>query len=134
MGWEPAETHVHEYDDAGRLVRTAVTREAEWDDTERAKALAWEQYRSEICACGLHRSVADEDPDLDLTDAVCPVCAALARAGRIMEERDKEAMRPLGEKPPAGAARPGDGRRFRVVPKGSAEEERHLGVESGDGL
>ncbi|HEX6873683.1 MAG TPA: hypothetical protein VF163_21500 [Micromonosporaceae bacterium] len=51
-GWEPAETHEHEYDDAGRLVRTVVTREPEWDEQERAWMLALRLYRAQVGPCG----------------------------------------------------------------------------------
>src|SRR3546814_20181393 len=79
-GWEPTETHVHEYDAKGRLVRTVVTREPEWDHAEVAKMPAFAEYEAGLCACGLHKSIADTDPDLDMPERNCPVCAGLARS------------------------------------------------------
>lgn len=40
MGWEAAETVVHEHDGDGRLVSSRVTRDIEWDDWQRALTLA----------------------------------------------------------------------------------------------
>jgi len=48
-GWEPAT--VHEYDDAGRLVRSKA--ESEWDEGEQTVMLALQAYRSALCPlCG----------------------------------------------------------------------------------
>lgn len=112
LGWEPVEVQEHEYDDAGRLVRTVVTREAEWDDFERAKMQALADYNAGICECGLHRSVADEDPDLEVTIRRCPVCAGMDKNIRILHARDDAALKGLGENPAASADRPSDGRRL----------------------
>ena len=76
-------------------------------------------YEAHLCACGLPESVADEDPDLELQYRVCPVCAGLAKAGRLQHEQDAEALRLLGDKPPPDADRPEDGRRivgYKPVP------------------
>lgn len=78
------------------------------------RALA--EYEAGICACNLHRTVADTDPDLQLQLPVCPVCAGLAKALRLQQAEDDEAMRELGEKPPPGATRPDDGRRVQLIP------------------
>lgn len=112
LGWEPRETHDHEYDDAGLLVRTVVSREAEWDDMERAKMLALADYEADLCACGFPKDVADTDPDLQLKYRTCPVCAGLAQAARQQQASDEEATRSLGKEPAPGAARPADGRHF----------------------
>ena len=115
----PTETHVHHYDDAGRLVRTVVTREPEWDDVERAKMLALATYEATLCACGLPESVADEDPDLEMVERVCPVCAGLAKNYRIIHAEDAKAIEGLGKSPAPDATRPEDGRRFTFRPKPS---------------
>jgi len=117
LGWEPTETHTHHYDDEGRLVRTIVTREPEWDDVERAKMLDLADYEATLCGCGLPESVADEDPDLEMVERKCPVCAGLAVNYRIIHAADKEAARSLGREPAPDAPRPEDGRRFKVRPK-----------------
>jgi len=69
-------------------------------------------YEAHLCACGLPESIADEDPDLEITHRVCPVCAGLAKAGRIQGEADRNALAALGKEPPPDAARPDDGRRL----------------------
>lgn len=118
LGWEPREVHEHEYDDAGRLVRTVVTREAEWDDWERQKMLELAQYESRLCACGFPEDIADSDPDLEIAYRVCPVCAGLAQAMRAQAEADKRETALLGKTPAPEAPRPEDGRRIHLKPKG----------------
>ena len=110
------------------MVRTVVTREIEWDDLEREKMAALVQYRSEICDCGLHRSVADEDPDLELTRRQCPVCAGIARGMREIHSQDERDVEALGKTPAPNAERPGDGRSFGLRSKVSPEIERLLAM------
>lgn len=66
-GWEPRETHTHEYDDAGRLVRTVVEREPEWDGESYALMAALAEVEHTACSgCGepLEESMSpDADPD-----------------------------------------------------------------------
>lgn len=66
-GWVPREVHetyaVDPADPDAEPVRTGyvvVTRESEWDDNTRARALGWVQYEESICncGCGLPRAVA----------------------------------------------------------------------------
>ena len=114
LGWEPSEVHTHEYDDAGRMVRTVVTRESEWDDVERAKMQGLADYEAHICDCGLPESVADEDPDLDLHFRVCPVCAGVAKALRVQAAADREVV---GKDPAPEVVRPDDGRHISLEPK-----------------
>lgn len=68
-------------------------------------------YEAKVCECGLHESVADEDPDLELDYRVCPVCAGTARQMRIQHAEDDEQ---LGEKPAPSKVRPDDGRYVRL--------------------
>lgn len=84
------------------------------------------QYESEICECGLHKSVADEDPDLEMTLRRCPVCAGLAQAGREIATQDEKAVDALGKSPAPEVALPQDGRSFGLRPKVSAELARLL--------
>lgn len=120
LGWEPREVHEHEYDDAGRLVRTVVTREVEWDDWERQKMLDLADHEAHLCECGFPESIADQDPDLEITHRVCPVCAGLAQAGRIQAEADKREVSALGAAPPPAARLPSDGRKVGLRSKPSA--------------
>lgn len=93
------------------MVRTIVTREAEWDDVEADKMQALAEYESGLCGCGLHKFVADEDPDLEMVERVCPVCAGLARNMRIIHATDDRTVaQVLGDKPEPSAQRPDDGR------------------------
>jgi hypothetical protein len=79
--------------------------------------LALAEFEAGICDCGLHRSLADQDPALKLELPVCPVCADLAKSLRIIHDRDQAELKTLGKNPPADAARPDDGRQIRLVPK-----------------
>lgn len=97
-GWEPVEVAEHEYDDAGRLIRTVTRREPEWDDEQRAWMDAWLLYRSNIHeACGhyLPDSTAPEAEDGYVSeDAIrCHACTARARAfARYSESQQPEAL------------------------------------------
>lgn len=94
-----------------------MVREPEWDDAERAKMLALVEYEASVCECGFPESVADEDPDLELTFRVCPVCADLAKATRIQQAADAKAVEALGNTPPPEAPLPDDGRRVGLRAK-----------------
>ena len=76
--------------------------------------LALDEYEAGICECGMHRDIADTDPALEMTSRICPVCAKVARGMRVMNERDEQSMRMLGEKPPADTPHPGDGRHLAI--------------------
>lgn len=103
-----------------------MTRKAEWDDVEREKMEGLVQYESEVCQCGLHRSVADEDPDLEMTQRRCPVCAGLAQSMRQIHADDEKAIEGLGKSPAPDAMRPDDGRFFGLQPKVAPELARLL--------
>lgn len=91
-----------------------MVREPEWDDIERDKMLALAQYDRELCDCGMHISVADTDPDLEMVERICPVCAGVARNMRIYVDTDKKAT---DVKAPPEASRPTDGRHLSLRPK-----------------
>lgn len=95
---------------------TLVTRESEWGDGERDKMLALAEYEAGICECGMHQSIADTDPDLDMLARICPVCSGLAKNFRIIADSDEKAMKELhGNKvPPPEAERPEDGRHYSL--------------------
>lgn len=50
---------MYEYDDAGRVVRSVTTREAEWTEQDRAELLALAVYRAGLCPCGCGHRYAD---------------------------------------------------------------------------
>jgi hypothetical protein len=114
LGWTPSEVHEHEYDDQGRIVRTVVTREPEWDDDSRAEMLALAEYEAGMCSgCGLHRSLCS-DPSNHFTFEfdVCTVAAGWAQWGRKVADEDDKAMPGKGE--PPETPHPDDGRTERV--------------------
>jgi hypothetical protein len=90
-GWEPQEEHAHEHDDNGRLVRTVVHREPEWDDEERGWILGWLLYDSNVHeACG-HYLPDSTDPAAEGTYAAnppirCHVCTERAAAYKRVEQ------------------------------------------------
>lgn len=93
------------------MVRTIVHREPEWSDFERDKMLALAEYEAGICGCGMHKSIADTDPEMEMAERICPVCANLAKNGRIINDRDTTALKQVyGNEVPADAERPDDGR------------------------
>lgn len=101
-----------------------MTREPEWDDHERAKLLAWSLYESQLCDCGLHQSIADEDPDLEMVPRVCPACAGIAVQMRILADAEDREMEAYGsDGPPPGAPRPSDGRTHTLRFKSAHDDE-----------
>lgn len=128
-GWEATERHEH-YDPEGVLTGfTLVTREPEWDDMERAKVQALADYEAGMCDCGLHRSVADTDPDMEMAERICPSCAALAKNRRIIAAADEKATKAVtGKALPPEETLPTDGRHLSLQMKPSV-----VPLEQGDG-
>jgi hypothetical protein len=79
--------------------------------------LALAEFEAGICDCGLHRSLADQDPALKLELPVCPVCADLAKSLRIIHDGDRDELNTQGKNARGDAAGPDDGRQIRLVPK-----------------
>lgn len=73
-------------------------------------------YDRGICECGYHSSLtSDPANQFEIQDRTCNVCGALARYSRIQQENDAEVERRAGgDKMPAKAPRPSDGRRTGV--------------------
>lgn len=95
------------------MVRTVVTREAEWDDVERDKMLALAYYEAGICDCGQHRSLArDKTQVFQLEVEKCPLCAELEAQGRVRQKADEAVKKRLKDFPER--ARPEDGRKLYV--------------------
>lgn len=96
-GWEPVEVHDHEYVD-GRLARTVVRREPEWDDESRGWVQAWLSYKANVHeACGHYlpdSTAAEADDGYEVELAVrCHACTARAEAyARYSETRHPEAL------------------------------------------
>jgi hypothetical protein len=84
-GWEPEQTTVYEYDDAGRLVRAVTTSEPAWDEQSQAEMLALAEYRAMVHdACGGYlpdTTAADADEAYRAEKPVrCHLCTARAQA------------------------------------------------------
>lgn len=83
LGWEPVTTTVHEYDDAGRLVRSTTTVEPEWGPEDHELALSLLAYEAQLCP-GCHAPVGETTaPEREFgytTEAVmCHRCVAIGR-------------------------------------------------------
>ncbi|WP_332642933.1 hypothetical protein, partial [Aeromicrobium sp.] len=64
-----------------------------------------------ICECGMHKSIADTDPDMEMVRRRCPACVNLAKGLRIIHAEDERTLKELGgDKIPAEKMRPEDGR------------------------
>jgi hypothetical protein len=82
-GWEPREIHEHEYDESGRLARTVVVREVEWDDEERGWLLALAEREAAECRrCGgdLIETTKWSNRYVPQAPLVCLRCLALHQA------------------------------------------------------
>lgn len=109
-------------------MRTVVTRETEWDEHEIAKMQALAIYEADVCDCGFHHSVADQDPELKLTVRRCPVCAGIAQTMRQVAAQDEKTVAALGRDPAPEVPRPEDGRKFGLTPNMSPEFARLLAL------
>jgi len=92
-----------------------VEREPEWSDQDRADLLALAAYEADLCECGFH--ISQHDPAKNtytFEQDHCPILASSAKYGRLIGEQDAERMKALGDKPPASADRPDDGRRVFI--------------------
>jgi hypothetical protein len=69
-------------------------------------ALAEYEAGVHVNGCGLHDSIASEDPYFAVEDRKCPVCAALDLQGRVRGKREYEREHGLD----AAVPRAGDGR------------------------
>ena len=87
-GWEPTETHEHIYE-GDRLVRTIVTREAEWDDQEQGLLLAYVAYKAQLCPSG-HYLPESTDPAMEDQYAGrarrCHACHAVVAKAEAMKD------------------------------------------------
>jgi hypothetical protein len=115
LGWEPEERHEH-YDVEGNLTGfTIVTREAEWDDRQRARMEALSIYESGVCECGFHESLATDKANVFTFETrSCPVCRGTAKFARIQGHADEQSDKSLGDNPAPGLNRSADGRRTFV--------------------
>jgi hypothetical protein len=110
-GWEPTERHDHFDADGEFTGHTIITREPEWDDRTRDRHLALAEYHAGIhMGCGLHESIASDDPYFALEDTTCPVCAAIDLQMRVRGKQEHEREQEQSESAP----RASDGRSTHV--------------------
>ncbi len=85
-GREPAEITTHEYDGAGRLVRSVTVREPLYTDQDRAELEALAMYRDRLCPrCGRPIEVCTAPEgrvDFEVTWQVCQASLALLERQR----------------------------------------------------
>lgn len=120
-GWEPTETHVYTYDEAGRVAEVTVTREAEWDDQERDKMRGLAMFEAGVCDCGVHTSLAmDKANVFQMSENHCPVCGYLDMQERVRAARDEKFRKSVGEDSPDKPL-PSDGRKISLRQLSPAE-------------
>lgn len=78
--------------------------------------LALADYEAGVCDCGMHKSIADTDPAMEMAERICPVCSGLARNLRVIADLDGKSV---DAKAPPEAARPSDGRHLSLRMKPS---------------
>lgn len=73
--------------------------------------LALAEYEAGVHdGCGIHRSIADADPNFTLDDHICPVCAEIDKFMRKRAAQEHEAEKDYHP----GTPRAGDGRSTSV--------------------
>lgn len=125
-GWTPAEKHLH-YDAEGTLTGwTVVERESRIDDTDAADLMALARFEREVCSCGYHPSIAEDEANTFTPESrVCPVCAGETAWKRVLGKQDEAWEHDHKDADPK-APRPSDGRRtwMRMVPPTEAPPPR----------
>jgi len=93
-GREPVEVTEHQYDDAGRLVRSVTTREPEFTDQDRGELIALAVYREGLCPlCGRPLDVCtsheDTGPEFAATWTACRATLAILEKQRAISDGKK---------------------------------------------
>lgn len=93
LGWEPARVTTHEYDAAGRPVRSVTMAEPEWSAEDREMAMAFAAYEAGLCSGCRHELAITTQPEME--DAYIPEpairchrCTASMRAAAVYEQSD----------------------------------------------
>lgn len=104
----PSETHRH-YDADGNLTGfTVVERESRVDDADRIEMLALARYEAEVCDCGYHSSLTEDEANTFTPEThTCRVCGGQAVWNRILADQDQS----VPHDAPAKTPRPSDGRK-----------------------
>lgn len=92
-GWEPREVVAHQHDEAGRLTRSVVTREPEFDEEQRNLLLALVEIEDDTCpGCRQPISLAwTEATDPDNPDASHHFAAPFPRRCHGCDAREQRA-------------------------------------------
>lgn len=84
-----------------------VERESRVDDADRIELLAMARHDAEVCHCGYHPSLTDDEANVFTPESrFCQVCGGQAVWGRVQAEQDKS----VPHDAPAKTPRPSDGR------------------------
>lgn len=121
-GWTPREIH-EQFDPNGRLIGTTiVTREAAWDDEQRAAALALAEYKSTLCSCGCGQPAAQSYGGKQAYRVDTFTCSAGRAIEQVRRQKQEAAER---DKRPAGWD---DGLHYYVVPVDTPENKKPKGA------
>lgn len=113
---------------------SVVETEPEWDEHTRTMVEGLDQYEREVHACGLHSSILN-DPEHNrflLEENHCDMCAAIARRGRVLAEKDS-AWAKANPEAAAKEVRPADGRSLVLRPVTPAELVEVRGQQTATG-
>jgi hypothetical protein len=87
-----------------------VERESRIDDVDRNDLLALAKYEAEICQCGFHPSIANDETNVFQPGTrTCPVCQGAAVWQRVLADGDEKAAKSNKDAPPT-TPQPADGR------------------------
>lgn len=115
LGWSPTTTTIHEYDDAGRLVRTTTTTEPLWGEEDRNAAMSLLDYEAGLCPGCAHPLAETTAPEMEFGYTTpgppirCHRCTKLAQISRD-----------VGKNPDPGALL------LTVIPKESIHSDHQL--------
>lgn len=77
--------------------------------------LALRKYERDICACGFPVALTDDKTNhFAISQRQCPVCARSDQYMRLVADADDRHAKQAGEKVPAAAPRPSDGRQISL--------------------
>jgi hypothetical protein len=125
-GWVPAERHEHYDADDNLTGYTVVIRESRINDDDRTSLLGLAMFEDQLCRCGFHPSLTDDDDNMwEPGVRKCPVCAGEAQWDRMLHDEDEAAAKAAPDAS-GRAPRPSDGRHpyMRLLSPDEAAELR----------
>lgn len=93
-GWEPQEIHEHFDAEGVKTGHTVITREPEWDDESRGRALRLAEFEAGLCpcGCGLQMSVShDKTAVMRVESFTCVARRAITIHERNERDKHKDA-------------------------------------------